>query len=110
MPDPMFVRDLEGRMVMCNKSYEEGLSTRFDQVQGRQLIEHDLLPKATAEQLHAEFIAQLATRKPRFIERHLMFHNGVRNVYQWTVPLYSADGQLRGLLGGWTDRSRRRGA
>lgn len=35
MPDPMFVRDLEGRLIMCNKSYEEGLSTRFDQIQGR---------------------------------------------------------------------------
>jgi len=109
IPDPMFVRDLEGRIVMCNKSYEEGLSTRFDQVQGRQLIELDLLPKATAELLHAEFIAQLATRKPQFIERQLIFHNGVRHVYQWTVPFYSPDGQLRGLLGGWTDRSRRKG-
>ena len=109
MPDPMFVRDLEGRMIMCNKSYEEGLSTRFDQIQGRQLIEVDLLPKATAERLHAEFIAQLSTRKPRFIERQLEFKNGVKDIYQWTVPFYSADGQLRGLLGGWTDRSRQDG-
>lgn len=109
MPDPVFVRDLQGRLIMCNKSYEESLATRFDQIQGRQLIELDLLPKATAERLHAEFISQLRTRKPRFIERQLEFKCGVRDIYQWTVPFYSGDGQLRGLLGGWTDRDRRRG-
>jgi len=108
MPDPVFVRDLEGRLIMCNKSYEEGLSTRFDQVQGRQLIELDVLPKETAELLHAEFMAQLGTRKTRFSERQLMFNNGVRHIYQWTVPFYGADGQLRGLLGGWTDIGKRK--
>ncbi|MGE8187604.1 transporter substrate-binding domain-containing protein [Pseudomonas sp. NPDC086278] len=107
MPDPVFVRDLEGRLVMCNKSYEEGLSTRFDQIQGRQLIDTDLLPKETAELLHAEFMAQLPTRKARFSKRQLMFKNGVREIYHWTVPFYGTDGQLRGLLGGWTDIGRR---
>ena len=107
MPDPMFVSDLQARLIMCNKHYEEDLSARFGQLQGQRLIELDVLPKETAELLHGEFMAQLASRKSRFCERHLLFNNGPRNLYQWTVPFYGADGRLRGLLGGWSDIGKR---
>jgi len=107
MPDPMFVRDLQGRLIMCNKSYEDALSTRFDLMQGRQLIEVDVMPRQTAELLHAEFQAQLSTRRSRFFERQLVFKDGLRDIYQWTVPFYTADGEMRGLLGGWADIARR---
>ncbi|MFJ2283516.1 transporter substrate-binding domain-containing protein [Pseudomonas sp. NPDC087803] len=109
MPDPVFVRDLEGRLILCNKSYEEALSIRFDQVQGRRLIDIEVLPSATASQLHSEFMAQLRSRRTRFSKRCLQFNTGTREIYQWTVPFYSADGELRGLLGGWTDITRRDG-
>ncbi|WP_445179649.1 transporter substrate-binding domain-containing protein [Pseudomonas sp. McL0111] len=109
MPDPVFVRDLEGRLILCNKSYEDALSVRFDQVQGRRLIDVDVLPKSTANILHEEFLVQLQTRRTRFSKRRLQFNNGTREIYQWTVPFYSADGELRGLLGGWTDITQREG-
>jgi len=108
MPDPVFVRDLQGRLIMCNRSYEDALSVRLEQVQGRMLFEIDALPQATALMLHEEFMAQLGTRKTRFSKRQLVFKSGPRQIYQWTVPFYSADGKLRGLLGGWTDITERR--
>lgn len=103
IPNPIFVRDLEARLVMCNNSYEERLSVRQAQVQGRRLTEVDVFPWEMAEQLHGELMEQLSTQRTRFINRQLRFKTGVMNVYQWTVPFYSAEGQLRGLLGGWID-------
>lgn len=107
IPDPVFVCDRQGRLIVCNKSYEESLSARFDQMRGQRLNELEVLPRETAELLHAEFMAQLQTRKPRFSERQLMFKHGLSVIYQWTVPFYNADGQLRGLQGGWTEIERR---
>jgi two-component system sensor histidine kinase EvgS len=66
------------------------------------------MPSATAKLLHAEFMAQLQTRKPHFNERQLLLHSGVVTVYQWTVPFYGEDGRLGGLVGGWSDFGKRR--
>ena len=53
--------------------------------------------------MHRELIEQLASQKSRFINRQLTFREGTLDVYQWTVPFYSAQGELRGLMGGWIE-------
>lgn len=107
IPDPIFIRDLEGRLVMCNKSYEEQLATRFEKLRGTRLTDSAAFPPATAELLHDEVMEQLRTGQSRFVDRQLMFRNGLREIYHWSVPFYGADGQLRGILGGWIDVGRR---
>ncbi|MBC3373764.1 transporter substrate-binding domain-containing protein [Pseudomonas sp. SWRI92] len=108
IPDPIFIRDLEGRLIMCNKSYEDQLATRFEILRGTRLTDSAAFPLATAELLHGELMEQLLTRQPRFVDRQLMFSNGLRDIYHWSVPFYGSDGQLRGLLGGWVDVRPRR--
>ncbi len=108
MPNPLFVRDLEGRLVTCNKSYEQQLATRFEQVQGLTLPESGIFPAATALRLHKGHMEQLATQQSLFVDRQLEFNGGIAHVYQWTVPFYDAQGQLRGLLGGWVDINERK--
>jgi two-component system sensor histidine kinase EvgS len=107
MPDPIFIRDLEGRLVMCNKSYEERFAARFETLRGTRLTESAAMPSATAELLHGELMEQLQTRQPRFVDRQLMLRSGLQDVYHWSVPFYAADGQLRGVLGGWIEVGRR---
>lgn len=107
IPDPIFIRDLEGRLIMCNKSYEEQFATRFEKLRGTRLTDSAVFPPATAELLHGEVMEQLRTGQSRFVDRQLMFRSGLRKIYHWSVPFYGADGQLRGLLGGWIDVGRR---
>ncbi|NVZ72559.1 transporter substrate-binding domain-containing protein [Pseudomonas costantinii] len=108
MPNPVFVRDLAGRLVTCNTSYEQQLATRRELIQGLTLMESGLMPETTALRLHASHLEQLATQQSLFVDRELEFNTGVIHVYQWTVPFFDAQGQLQGLLGGWIDINERK--
>ncbi|TFF05931.1 transporter substrate-binding domain-containing protein [Pseudomonas sp. BCA14] len=108
MPNPLFVRDLAGRLVTCNKSYEQQLATRLEQIQDLTLMDSGLMPEATAARLHASHMEQLVTQQPLFVDRELEFNGGSFHVYQWTVPFFDAEGRLCGLLGGWIDINARK--
>ncbi|MBK3471997.1 transporter substrate-binding domain-containing protein [Pseudomonas carnis] len=108
MPNPLFVRDLDGRLVTCNKSYEQQLATRLELIQGLTLMESKVVPDATAARLHEGHMEQLATQQPLFVDRQLELNGGSYHVYQWTVPFFDAQGRLQGLLGGWIDINERK--
>ncbi|KJK05203.1 transporter substrate-binding domain-containing protein [Pseudomonas tussilaginis] len=108
IPNPIYVRDLEGRLITCNKSYEQVFSLRLEDVKGRRLTDIEVIPHELATQLHADYLSLLQDPKPVFVDRCIE-HQGQRtDAYQWTVPFYRADGQLQGLLGGWIDITERK--
>lgn len=108
IPNPVYVRDLKGRLISCNRSYEESLGISFEQMNGRRLIDVELIPRETAEQLHGDYIKLLETRQPIFADRSMRLMDRQIDALQWTVPFYRADGEVQGLLGGWIDISERR--
>ncbi len=108
IPNPVYVRDLKGRLISCNRSYEESLGISFEQMNGRRLIDVELIPKETAEQLHGDYIKLLETRQPIFADRSMRLGDKQIDALHWTVPFYRADGEVQGLLGGWIDISERK--
>jgi two-component system sensor histidine kinase EvgS len=103
IPNPIYVRDLQGRLISCNRSYEESFGISYEQMNGRRLIDVDLIPRETAEQMHADYMNLLKTQQSVFTERSMRLAGRNIEAWQWTVPFYDADGQLQGLLGGWLD-------
>ncbi|WP_148276781.1 transporter substrate-binding domain-containing protein [Pseudomonas donghuensis] len=108
IPNPIYVRDLEGRLITCNKSYEQAFSLRLEDVKGQRLTDIEVIPVELAEQLHGDYLELLKDPKPVFVDRHIEFQGQRTDAYQWTVPFYRADGQLQGLLGGWIDITERK--
>lgn len=108
IPTPIYVRDLQGRLVSCNRSYEDSFGVSFEQMNGRRLIDVDLIPRPVAEQMHADYLKLLEDRQPSFVDRTLELNGKRVDAWQWTVPFYAADGQIQGLLGGWVDITERK--
>lgn len=108
IPSPVYVRDLSGRLISCNRSYEESFGVSFEQMNGRRLIDIELIPLCSSEPLHADYIKLLETRQPVFADRTMQLAGKTIEAWQWTVPFYRADGELLGLLGGWTDITERK--
>jgi two-component system sensor histidine kinase EvgS len=108
IPNPIYVRDLQGRLIGCNRSYEESMGISYEQMQGRRLIDVDLIPGELARQWHAEYVESLEKQAPEFDERVLLLGGRRIHAWQWIVPYHRADGQLQGLLGGWIDISERK--
>ncbi|BAP40793.1 sensory box histidine kinase/response regulator [Pseudomonas sp. StFLB209] len=108
MPMPVYVRDLQGRLVSCNRSYEQFFEIGVEHMQGRRLIDIELLPRQLAERMHADYLQLLESRQPVFVERTFELNGRRVDAWQWSVPFYAADGRLQGLLGGWVDISDRK--
>ncbi|WP_408733449.1 ATP-binding protein [Pseudomonas sp. LS1212] len=108
IPNPIYVRDLQGRLISCNKSYEESLSLSFEDMKGRKLPDIDVISVREAAQIHGDYLASLQDPQPTFVDRQIEISGRRIEAYQWTVPFYRADGQLQGLLGGWIDITERK--
>ncbi|GAB0074786.1 transporter substrate-binding domain-containing protein [Pseudomonas syringae] len=108
IPNPIYVRDLKGRLISCNRSYEQSLGVSFEQMNGRRLLDVEVIPRPLAEQMHADYLALLENHQPVFSDRTIELSGKRMNVWQWTVPFFAADGQLQGLLGGWIDITERK--
>lgn len=108
IPMPLYVRDLQGRLLSCNRSYETCLGVSIEHMLGRRLIDVDLLPGSLARQMHDDYLQLLENGQPVFAERALELSGKPLQAWQWSVPFFGADGQLQGLLGGWVDITERK--
>lgn len=101
IPNPLYVCDLQGRLIACNRSYEDSFGTRFERIKDTPLPEVGLIA------LQADENAMLA-HGPLFADSPLSLPGGRVDAYQWRVPFQRADGQLQGVLGGWIDITERK--
>ncbi|NBF09153.1 transporter substrate-binding domain-containing protein [Pseudomonas sp. Fl4BN1] len=103
-PNPIYVRDLERRLVICNDSYlktlgidrQSMLGTRFEQL---------AVPEAM--QFAEDFQAILASGQPLLIDREVHIRGQRLQIYHWMLPYRNVQGEILGIIGGWLDISER---
>ncbi|MDX9668009.1 transporter substrate-binding domain-containing protein [Pseudomonas sp. P5_152] len=103
MPPPLYVRDIKGRMLSCNRSYLDSVGLRADQVLNKTVRQ---LPRENFES-HPDFHRYYlqAMRDGQTIESvHAVVLQG-RDAWinHWVQPFHDSKGVIKGVICGWLD-------
>ncbi|HZK14206.1 MAG TPA: PAS domain-containing protein, partial [Desulfobaccales bacterium] len=100
-PSVVYIKDREGRYTLVNSRYEELFKISQEQIRGK--CDHDMFPRALADQIRASDLRVLAHRQPYQAEEAMPPPDGLRTYLSVKFPLYNEQGAPTGLCGIATD-------
>ncbi|MDI3270805.1 transporter substrate-binding domain-containing protein [Pseudomonas sp. AL03] len=107
-PHPIYVRDRNGRMMICNSGYLDVFGLNRDEAMGKLITESMFADPAEAADYHAEYLKVMEEGVARIQDRELTLTDGRRlTIYHWMLPYKDSDGAVIGMIAGWIDISER---
>jgi len=106
-PHPIYVRDREGRLLICNAGYLEVFGVERDAVIGKTVVDGVLKNGDEAAAYHADYLQVMQEGVPRVQDRSLTLADRTLTIYHWMLPYRGSDGAVSGMIGGWIDVSER---
>lgn len=107
-PHPIYVRDREGRLIICNSGYLKVFSVEREAVIGKTVTDGVLSHPAEAKDYHRDYLQVMQEGMPRVQDRTLSMPDGrMLTIYHWMLPYRGSDGEVSGMIGGWIDVSER---
>ncbi|MFM5560299.1 ATP-binding protein [Aeromonas rivipollensis] len=105
-PHPIYARDQDGRLLLCNSSYASFFGEPKARLLGASLDE-DRKRWPFLAPLIADLTFSREARLAQEGDHRLVMATGVVDVYHWVQPYYDLDGNVQGGIGGWIDVSER---
>lgn len=99
VPDVIYFKDTQGRLIMVNQAHAKGLGLKPEKVVGK--TDFDIFPKERAEKMAKDDMYVITTGKPIIdkIERATRA-DGIDNYVSTTkIPRYDDKGKIIGLIG-----------
>ncbi len=107
-PHPIYVRDRQGRLMICNTAYLNVFGVERTAVIGRTVLDGALRDVPEARDYHNDYMQVMADGLPRVQDRQLTPRGDeVLTIYHWILPYRGSDGEVNGMIGGWVDVSER---
>ncbi|WMI97633.1 transporter substrate-binding domain-containing protein [Pseudomonas chlororaphis subsp. aurantiaca] len=108
-PHPIYARDREAALLLCNKAYLDTLGVDDEKVlKGTTVIQGMLPDRSQAAMYHQSYLEVIESGEPRFEDRELtLASRKTITIYHWILPYRGSDGLVKGLIGGWLDVSER---
>ena len=107
-PHPIYVRDKDGRLLICNEGYLNTMGLRHEELIGRTLLELPFNPGQQHVEFHADYQNVMKEGKPLMRDQILKLKDGAQlTIYHWVLPYHASDNKVVGIIGGWIDISER---
>src|SRR5471030_36682 len=107
-PLPIYVRDREGKLLLCNISYRQHLNIPVEDLLGKTV--YDVLDDngERAEELLQSYRRVIEHGESIVNDRILRVgDNDYRIIHHWILPYRNGQGDIIGIIGGWYDISER---
>ncbi|QJI37927.1 transporter substrate-binding domain-containing protein [Pseudomonas sp. ADAK13] len=107
-PHPIYVRDREGKLLICNSGYLEVFNVEREQVIGKTVLDGVLGDPDEAAAYHRDYLQVMDSGEAQLQDRSLSMPDGrVLTIYHWMLPYRSSTGEVSGMIAGWIDISER---
>ncbi|WP_440784159.1 transporter substrate-binding domain-containing protein [Pseudomonas syringae] len=107
-PHPIYVRDRDGLLRMCNDSYLSTFSTQREDIIGKSATDGVLGNAFEAREYAADYKRVMASNTALILDRPLRIGDRQLTIYHWILPFRDSLGEVQGIIGGWIDISERR--
>jgi diguanylate cyclase (GGDEF)-like protein/PAS domain S-box-containing protein len=99
IPDLIWLKDVDGRYISCNREFERFFGAKESEIVGR--TDHDFVPAELADGFRLHDRAAMAAGEPTRNEEWITYvSDGRRLLLETTkVPMRTQDGRLIGVLG-----------
>lgn len=107
IPQPVAVRDRDGRLVTCNIGFLKETGMPRESVEGSHVVDCAWLQAPDAQALQR--IHQQAMEQDGKVASDLILRirNEVREIYYWATPYRGPGGEISGVVTGWIDVTER---
>ncbi|MDN7141955.1 response regulator [Pseudomonas sp. JQ170] len=106
-PYPMFVRDLESHLLMCNRRYLTYTGESFEMIRGTTLDQALWLPTLMRERSCQRFREAVIREEPFMAEAVVDLAGVPTAMHYWCTPFRDESGTLVAMLGGMRDLTER---
>lgn len=107
IPYPICVRNREGLLMACNRSYLDNMQMDPENAYGTRITDGNWISPNQAQDIHNEYLSVVKQELPCFADRPLTIGEHQLEVYHWTIPYRNSDGEIVGLITGWVDITER---
>ena len=108
MPVPVYVRDREGRLLSCSRSYEDVLQLCQSQVLGKTALQIHYDNIELAPSLHQSYLKAMEDGIAIEQQLEIKIAGQPHFIEHWIQPFRDSTGTITGVICGWKDVSQHR--